>query len=805
MLRNYLKSAFRNLNNNRGFTSINILGLALGLATCLLIVFYVVDELSYDQYNVNSARIFRVNEDLKLGNNKIQYAVCMAPLAQTLKADYPYIEEAVRLKRANFHVKKGNENLMENSVLFADPAVFSVFTLPMIYGDKATALNEPKSIVITRSTALKYFNQVDVLGKSLIIDDSVLLKVTGIIQDIPKQSHFNANILVSMTSFPDSRSIEWLRSDYNTYVLLKDRSDSRRLEASFPAFLRKYTSGQMEKELGTSLDAFERGGSYFRLNLIPLSTIHLHSNLTGELSANSSVQYVYILSCIALAILLLACINFMNLSTARSANRAREVGVRKVLGSSRSFLVGQFLMESILVTAMATIVALLLFLLALPFFNTLSGKELEVTLHTLTWLVPALIISILVIGALAGSYPALFLSAFQPIEVLKGKLSAGFKGGRFRGTLVVFQFSISIFLIIGTLVIYNQLTYIQSRDLGYNRKQVLVIGNAFELGTHTATYTKEVRSMPGVLSATLTSFIPTSGARNSGIFYKDGTGNARGSIFPQIWRVDDQYIPTMSMKLASGRNFSSAMMTDSDALVINETAAKFLGIKNPLNTILYKSVDGTKPVYKPYHIIGIVKDFNFNSLRENISPLILMLNFDSGNLSLKVNAADIPGLLTRLEDKWKRQCSAPFQYSFMDADFEASYHAEQQIGKIFIIFTALAILIACLGLFGLAAYSSEQRSREISIRKVLGADVSAIVIMLSKDFLRLVLISILIATPLAYLVMQRWLQEFAYRQHISWWALLAAGAGAMTIAFLTVSSQTMRAATVNPIKGLKAE
>lgn len=805
MLRSYLKSAFRNLITHKGFTAVNILGLALGLCTCLLIVFYVADELSYDRYNEHAERIFRVDEDLKLGNNKLQYAVAMAPLASTLKNDFPQIEAAVRLKKANFHVKKGHEEVMENNVLFADPSVFSVFTLPLLSGHAVTALNDPKSIVITESMARKYFNRVNVVGQNLVIDDSVLLKVTGVMLDLPAQSHFKADFLVSMTSYPESKSKAWLRSNFNTYILMRDKADAKVLSAAFPAFLRKYSGGEMQKEMGISIDAFERGGSFFRMNLTPLTDIHLHSNLSGELDSNGTMQYIYILSCIAGAILLLACINFMNLSTARSAGRAREVGVRKVLGSSRRFLIGQFLMESMLVTAIAMMVALALVVAALPFFNELAGKEIRMTWAALLWLVPCLLLGILVIGAFAGSYPAIFLSGFQPIEVLKGKLAAGFKGGRLRGFLVVFQFGISVFLVIGTLVIYNQLQYIQHRDLGYNRKQVLIIKNAFELGRQAKIYRDQVKALPGVQSATLTGYLPTSGWHSTQIFYKDGSGNPKESIFPQTWPVDEGYLKTLDMQLVAGRGFSTGMTSDSDALVINETAARFLGIKTPLHALLYRSMSGLRPSYKPYRIIGIVKDFNFNSLRQNISPLILMLGNDTGNLALKVNAADIPVLLTRLEHDWKKLSPAPFLYSFMDADFEASYRAETRIGTLFMIFTGLAMIIACLGLFGLAAYAAEQRTREISIRKVLGADTSTIIFMLSKDFIRLVIVAIGVATPLAYVAMHSWLQGFAYRESIPWWTLVLAGLGALLIALLTVSTQTLRAATLNPVKGLKAD
>ena len=808
MIKNYIKTAFRSLRKNKGFTAINVLGLALGLATCLLIVFYVVDELSYDRYNVNASRIYRVNEDLKLGDNKVQYAVCMAPLAQTLKNDFPDVENTARLKNiGGMHVTKGTESILEYNALFADPSVFDVFTLPVIYGDKKTALTEPNSVVITEDMAKKYFGRLNVVGENLIIDGNLQkpIKVTAVIKNIPEQSHFHADFLVSMASNPDSKSIEWLRSDYNTYVLMRKGADYKKLEAQFPQFLRKYSGGQIQQELNMSYDTFEKNGSFFRLNMMPLTDIHLHSSLTGELGVNGSVQYVYIFSAIAIFILLIACVNFMNLSTARSANRAKEVGVRKVLGSARKYLIFQFLAESTMVTFIAVIIALVFAMLILPAFNHFADKSITVNFHTLTWLVPSALIAIMVIGFLSGLYPAFFLSAFNPMQVLKGKISTGFKGGALRGFLVVFQFSISIFLIVGTLVINNQLHYIQNRDLGYNRNQVLIIQHAFELGDHAKIFKQEIKQLPGVSNATLSGYLPTTSNRGTGIFYKEAVADPKKSLYPQIWSVDEDYIGTLAMKIKSGRNFSAQMPSDSNAIVINETAAKFLGFSDPANKIVYRSSGGPNPTYKPYTIIGMVKDFNFSSLHDNISPVVMQLNTDNGSLSIKVSTANMPALLSQIQDKWKGFTPAHFQYTFMDQDFDAMYRSEQRIGTIFIAFTTLAIVIACLGLFGLAAYAAEQRTKEIGIRKVLGASIANIAGMLSKDFIKLICISIVISTPFAWYFMQKWLQDFAYRINIEWWVFAIAGAAALLIAFITISFQSVKAAVANPVKSLRSE
>lgn len=801
MFKNHFKIAWRTLTKSKGFTAINICGFSLGLAACMLIVFYVVDELSYDRFHKNADRIYRVNEDLKLGENKVQYAVAMPPLAQTLKREFPDVENVARLKKASISVKKGNQYLIENDAVFADPEVFDVFTLPLIHGDKATVLTQPNTVVISASVAKKYFNNTNVVGQLLTIPNHAPLKITGVMKDMPRQSHFKADFLMAMASWPDSRSDEWLRSDYNTYVLMRKGADYKDLEAKFPALLRKYSSAQMQKAVGGNIDDFEKKGSYFRLNLMPLTDIHLHSHMTGELGVNGNVQYVYIFTVVALFILLIACVNFINLSTARSSNRAREVGVRKVVGSSRKSLIVQFLLESVVVTFAAAVIALVMVFITLPSFNHLSGKNILIDTNFIVPLIPVLLTGILFIGVIAGLYPAFFLSSFQPVNVLKGKIKTGFKDGGLRSFLIVFQFSISIFLIINTLVIYRQLKHIQTRDVGFNRNQVLVLQNAFELGKHAQTFKEEIKQLPGVVNATLTGFLPTSGNRGTTVYSKEATNDPKKSIFPQNWRVDEDYVQTLGMKIVKGRNFSSQFPTDSNAIIINESAATFLGFAEPLNKTLYRT-DGLKP----YTIIGVVKDFNFTSLRENITPVVMTLDADKGSLAMRVETKNLSALLAQLESKWKALApTGNFQYSFMDADFDAIYRNEQRMGQIFLLFTTLAISIACLGLFGLSAYAAEQRNKEIGIRKVLGASVQSITTLLSKDFIKLVFLAILIASPIAWYATHQWLQDFAYRIDIAWWMFAVAGLGAIFIALLTISFQAVKAAVANPIKSLRTE
>jgi putative ABC transport system permease protein len=807
MIKNYIKTAIRSLAKNKGFTFINVFGLALGLATCLLIVFYVFDELSYDRFNTKADRIYRVNNDIKFGGTENSYAVSQAPLAAALKANFPEIEQVVRFRvGGGLQVKKGNQDIPEYMMVHADPAIFDVFTLPMIEGSPSTALVEPHSVVITEHTAKKYFNRTNVVGQMMTFNDTAQYKITGVIKDIPKQSHFNFDFFISMSALAESRGNTWFSSNFNTYILLRPGADYKKLEAKLPEFFKKLAGPQLEDVLHLDFKKFEQAGNYVRLNLTPLTQIHLHSNRVAEMGGNGDIKTVYIFSAIAIFILLIACVNFMNLSTARSSNRAREVGVRKVLGSPRKYLIAQFLTESILVTLIGAIIAVFAAYLLLPVFNQMSGKELTVTPQILGWLLPILLVIIIVIGCLAGSYPALFLSGFNPIEVLKGKLASGFKGGLLRSFLVVFQFAISIFLIIGTLVIYNQLKYIQNKDLGYDREHILLVQNVSTLGNNAKTFKQEVKQLAGVENASFSEAVPTENYGNSTTFFKDQVLDQKRAVNVQNWSADEDYIPTMGIKMVAGRNFSNQMLTDSTGLIINEATAKLLGYPNPVNQMLYRPIDDQAKVMKAYHVIGVIKDFNFRSLRDNVTPLIFNHNATSGQFSVKIKSADIPLLLSQIKDKWKGLARGQqFGYSFMDDDFNNLYNTEQRVGKIAVSFTSLAIIIACLGLFGLAAYAAEQRTKEIGIRKVLGANVSTIVAMLSKDFVLLVLIAILCAVPFACWGMNYWLQQFAYRQNIQWWVPAIAGLAAIAIAVVTISFQSIKAALSNPVNSLKSE
>jgi putative ABC transport system permease protein len=802
MIKNYLKTAYRSLLKNKGFTLLNVLGLSIGLATCLLIVFYVKDELGYDKYNVNADRIFTITDDVKLNGTHQVSATTEAPLLESLKGNYSQIEKSTRLmdpKEAlfaspnKFYFRKGNENILEKKIILAESSIFDVFTLPMLYGKPQGALDEPHTTVITESTALKYFGQVNVVGRMLTVNDTINYKITGVTKDVPSQSHFHYDFLLSFASFPESHVKGWGYCSMHNYLLLKPGTDTKSLAASIQ---------NIEIKNSFSSSAWTTNGNYLHVILTPLLNIHLHSDASYSLEKGGSIMYVYIFSAIAILVLVIACVNFMNLSTARSSNRAKEVGVRKVLGSARTYIIAQFLTESMLVTLASAVIALTLAWVLLPLFNNMANKQLAITAHTLLWLLPAMFVIVLVVGALAGSYPAFYLSAFQPITVLKGKVSAGFKNSFLRSFLVVFQFVISIALIICTMVIYNQLKYINNKNLGFDRNQVLVIKNTNVLGKQAKVLKDEIKQMPGVQNATMSLYQPTGDERLKTGLFPDRTIDIKKDVLTEFWSVDENYINTMGLKLINGRNFSKDIASDSAAMIVNEAFVQKYGAKDPLNKTLYRDSYGIQP----YHIIGVVKDFNFESLHSEVRPLALYYTEDDGAISIRLHTADLTGLMTKIASKWKQfSPNQQFSYSFMDQDFDATYRTEQRTGTIFICFTTLAILIACLGLFGLAAYAAEQRNKEIGIRKVLGASVSGIVSMLSMDFIKLVFISIIIASPVAWWAMNKWLENFAYRMNIQWWIIALAGFTALFIAFVTISFQSIRAAMMNPVKSLRSE
>ncbi|MEP7110119.1 MAG: ABC transporter permease [Ferruginibacter sp.] len=811
MLKNYFKITWRNLLRNKTFSFINIAGLAIGLGCFLLITLYVTDELSYDRYNEKAGRIYRIDTDIRLGGTDLKLAVCSDPMGATLKKDYPQVEQFVRFYNSNGSklIKKGNDFINEQRVVNADSTLFDVFTLPAVEGDTKNALNEPNTVVITETTAKKYFGNTHVVGKTIETDESKnkLYKITAVIKDIPLNSHFNFDFIFSMDNVEYGFG-NYLSQNFQTYILLREGTSYKAFEKNFTQVIDKYIFPQAREFMQiSSMDDFKKSGNRLEYSLMPLTDIHLKSNRFPELGVNGNMQYVYIFAAVALFILLIACINFMNLSTARSASRAREVGIRKVLGTEKSSLIWQFLTESTVMVFIALILALVMVRLVLPYFNDVSAKSLSLGGLFSYQVLCLLILLPFVVGALAGSYPAFYLSSFQPVKVLKGKINAGFKKSYLRSGLVVFQFWTSIILIIGTIIVFNQLNYIQTKKIGFNKDQVLVVNGTGALGNNADAFKNEIAKMTGVISSTFAGYLPVSNSsRSDNTYSSEAVMNARNGFNMQSWVIDQDYLRTMGMELSMGRDFSRDYGTDSTAVIINESTAKILGYKDPIGKKIYTPRDNNSSETIAYTVIGVVKNFNFESLHHTISPLCFRLGKSRWVTAFKVKTDDITPLIKTIESRYKAMAPGmPFSYEFLDDAFDQMYRAEQRVGKIFLSFAILTILIAGLGLFGLATYMAEQRTKEIGLRKVLGASVANLVAMLSGDFLKLVCIASVFAFPVAWFGMNKWLQDFAFRINISWWVFVVAAVVALLIALVTVSFQAIKAAIANPVKSLRTE
>ncbi|WP_266368351.1 ABC transporter permease [Tellurirhabdus rosea] len=810
MLTNYLKIAWRNLVRNKAFSAINIAGLSLGMATCLLILLFVQQELSYDRFHQKADRIVRVVFKASMNGGKIREASVMPPVAQTLKADYPEVLGATRLREAGLPiVTYKDKSFKETGVAFADSNVFDVFTLPLLAGNARTALSQPNTVVISRKTAEKYFGKEDPLGKVLTLRDwKAPFTVTGVMENLPAQSHFHFDLLLSMAGERDAQSGSWMTSGYYTYLLLPEGYDYRQLEVKLPQVAGKYISPQLKQAMGMSLAEFRQKGNDLGLFLQPLTAIHLHSDVLYDFEPGGDIRYLYLFGAIAVFMLLIACINFMNLSTAGASKRGREVGIRKVMGSLKQSLVTQFLLESLLLSGLALVLSLGLVWLMLPYFNQLAGKELTVNVMQNPWLLPGLLLFTVLVSVLAGSYPAFFLSSFKPVSVLKGPGPlagrAGRKGFSLRSGLVVFQFFISFTLIVGTVVVYRQLQYIQNKKLGYDKEQVLVVRETWRLGQRETGFRERLLEDSRVTNATVSGYLPA-GPSNGNNFMAYADNNASQLVKTLRYEVDPYYIPTLGMRMKLGRNFSAAFPTDSSAVIINESAARAFGWGSRAlgHTLSRSDNEGRTATYR---VIGIVEDFHFKSLHERIAPLVMTLGGNSGSVIVKVKTPEMAGLLADLQKQWAAfGIDAPLEYAFLDESFQATYVAEQQTGTILGVFAGLTILVACLGLFGLATFTAEQRRKEIGVRKVLGASVTGVVALLSRDFLKLVLVAIVIASPVAWYAMNWWLQDFAYKINIEWWVFVVAGLLAVAIALLTVSFQSIKAALMNPVKSLRTE
>ncbi|GAB3916374.1 ABC transporter permease [Larkinella terrae] len=804
MIQNYFKIAWRNLWRKKAFSAINIAGLAVGLATCLLIVLFVQHELSYDSYNTKADRLFRVALSVRIAGKEMDMAYAPALTGSSLVRDYPGVEATTRLESdGSFVVKYGTERFKEDRVVFADSNFFELFSIPLLKGNVKTVLNEPNTIVLTQTTARKYFGHQDPVGKSLTLGDK-LYRVTGVCRDVPSNTHFHYDFFASYTSLKQSE--KWLASGSHTYVLLQKNYPVEKLLAQSSNFIRKYMGPEIPEFLGMTYDEYLKKGDWIAFDFQPVTAIHLGPNRENELEANSDPKYVYIFSAIAVFILLLACINFMNLSTAGSANRAKEVGIRKVLGSVQQQLIRQFLSESVLITFLALVVAGGLVAMALPTFNQLANKEFDLGTLLNARMITYTLVGCLLVGLLAGSYPAFFLASFRPVSVLKGRIQAGMRSGWLRNTLVTIQFVVSIGMIIGTLVVYQQLRFIQNKKVGFDKEQVLILHDTYVLGNKLNAFRNELTKQSSIVSASLAGYLPA-GKSNSGYDgFRDVNAPTKTTPFRvKTYRVDDQYLPTLGIQVGLGRNFSKAFSGDTAAVLVNEAAVKQFGWKNPIGQRIATVGDGSPGDRHTYTVVGVTKNFHFESMHEHIAPLVMYYGGDWYQLALRIRTDNVPALLKTLEQRWKAETDTPFSYSFLNERFNKMYQAEQRVGELFGVFAGLAVFIACLGLFGLAAFTTLQRTKEIGVRKVLGASVASIVALLSRDFLRLVVVAIVIATPIGWYAMNQWLADFAYRIDLEWWVFALAGLLAVAVALLTVSYQSIKAALVNPVRSLRSE
>ena len=805
MLKSYLAVAIRNLMKQKGYSAINIAGLVIGMSCCLLILMYVWDELNYDRFHEKADRICRLILDARINDRDLHTAMSCEPLAATLRRELPGIETAARIAHVgNFTVRYEDATFNEERLFFADSTIFKVFTFAMLAGDPRTALTRPHTVVITDEMARKYFGAASPLGKALLMDGRELYAVTGVVRKFPAASHWQFDFLASATSRAFEDEGMWISNNVCTYAVLEPGASRSRLEATLQTIAAKYVDPQLRQVLGSSLAELEAAGLRYRYRFQPLTDIHLRSHLEDEIAPNGDIVYVYVFLIIAGFILLIACINFMNLSTARSARRAKEVGVRKVLGSRATQLLELFLSEAVLLSVLAMLLSVGVIEMALPAFNSFSGKSLSLAAFGSARLVAGLMLFAVAIGLLAGSYPAFVLSSFQPMKVLKGEWRSGVRSGRLRSVLVVLQFTISIGLMVGTIVVYQQLSYMQSRALGFDKEHVLVIDNAWLLrGEQVRSFRAAMARTAGIVSASYASTIPGKGTGNSA-FLPEGGDPSRPVLLWHIW-TDFEFVPTLKLDLVDGRNFSAEFARDSThAVLINEAAAKLLGYEHPVGrqvTTFFGQQEA-----RPMEIIGLMKDFHFESLHQPIRPLVLRVAPGSATYLILRVQGNLPKIIHDLEAQWASFTGGqPFQHFFLDDALNSRYAAEQIVARILRTFSALGVFIACLGLLGLASYTAEQRTKEIGIRKVVGADMPSIVALLSREFLKLVLVANLVAWPVAYFAMHRWLENFAYRIEIGLGSFMLAGGLALAIAMLTVSYHAIKAALANPVESLRYE
>jgi putative ABC transport system permease protein len=802
MIGHYLKIAWRNTLKDGFFSAINVIGLALGLAVCLLIGFYLQDEWSYDAYNRQADRIFRVVEDIHINGTNERSVNTPGQFGPAMVRDFPTIVSAVRIRRIpEVLVMADNRSFGETGAVLADASLFDVFTIPMLAGDPHSALKTPNSVVIAERSAKRYFGRTDVIGRTIrTTDDTALCRITGVFKDLPAESHFHFQLIKSLSGSQRRSLLGWVNNFGATYLLARPGIKTEDIDRILSAETNKYVDRELRTEMNSSLSALGLHGDYFRFYAMPLKHIHLRSHLLAEFEANGDSQRVEIFLIIAILILLIAGINFINLSTARATRRIKEVGVRKLLGSYRRQLIVRFLMEAMVMGGSATFLAFFLAIGLLPVFDRLTGSNITPATFFRFGRIAALVPAAAVVGLLAGIYPAFYLSGFRPLNLLKGTPTARFSSSVIRNGLVVFQFSAAILLISATGIIYTQMQFIRHRDLGYNREKVLTVHATNFIGDGATIFQQQVEQLPGVVSGTMTGYLPNTLHPGTRGFFRDASRQATATILMGDWRIDTGYVTTLGLKIVAGRNFLPGLATDSSGVLVNETAARLLGFPNPLGKLIYAG--------GPFQILGVVKDFNAGSMHEKIEPLVFTLSRDPSAISFRVHTADLQGLIGQIRARYKAlagPAAQPFSYTFMEDDFNNLYAADQRTGGLILALTITGLSIACLGLLGLVTYAAERRGKEIGIRKVLGAGSRQVTLLLSTDFLRWILLAFLIACPLAWWCMHRWLQGFAYRTTVQWWIFLLAGLSCLGIAALTIGWQVLKAATGNPVDRLRAE
>lgn len=808
MLKSYLKIAFRSLTKNKAYTIINILGLSFGLGCCILIMLFVQDETSYDTFYSDGDDIYRMVLERKYPDHLTNYAIIPGGFSEVVAEEIPEVKASTRLVGfPNFStIVTYEDKVFEEYYFFsADSNFFSVLDFEILQGDVSTALTNPNTVVVTKSTAEKYFGKENPIGKNIEVNGNPI-EVVAVMQDVPENSHIKFDFLNSTTNLGFLTNPNYISFSSYTYLELESGTDKKVVEAKMNDVVEKYASGQIEQNLGLSYSEYKEAGNGYIYTLQPISDIHLTSNMDAEIKPNGNIVYVYIFISIGVFILVLAGINFVNLATAKSSERAKEVGLRKVMGSEKKHLIFQFLTESTFITFVSLILGLALIQLALPYFNNLASKTLELGLFSNQITIPALILFLLLVGILAGLYPAFYISSLQPIEVVKGKFKSNSKGKFLRNGLVIFQFTISMVLISGTLVVYDQMEFIQNKQLGFDKENVLVIERSNVVDQRDS-FRNALLTIPQITSVTSATAMPGDNFFGSQ-FQKPGEADV---LTTKSLAVDDYYFETMGISIAEGRAFSEDF-SDSLNLILNKAAVTSLGLTEPIGATLSQNIPDQNGniITTNYKVIGVVDDFNFESLRTNITPLAIYSSESAfgfpGFTPVRFETSNVQQTLAEIERTWFNYAPGePFLYSFLDSDINQMYKAEKVSGTLLGFFSGLAILIACVGLFGLAAYMAYQRTKEIGVRKVLGASVFGIIILLSKEFTKLVGISFLFAVPTSYFLMERWLGNFAYQVELSIWTFILSGILALLVALFTVSWQSTKAALTNPVKSLKSD